>query len=141
MNLRHVGITVTDIEESISFYKEILGFEVVRIMDESGDHIDKFSALSDVRVKTVKMKDKSGGMIELLKYDSHPATANFDEITRIGCSHFALTVKKLDLLVEKILERGYTINCEPQLSPDGRVKLTFCKGPDGVLLELVEELV
>ena len=140
MNLRHVGITVTNIEESISFYEEVLGFEVARVMDESGEHIDKFSALSNVRVKTVKMKDKNGGMIELLKYESHPALANFDDITRIGCSHFALTVKNLDLLVEKIIKRGYTVNCEPQFSPDGNVKLTFCKGPDGVLLELVEEL-
>jgi catechol 2,3-dioxygenase-like lactoylglutathione lyase family enzyme len=140
MNLRHVGITVSDIEEAITFYRDVLGFEVVRIMDESGEHIDKFSALSQVNVRTVKMKDASGGMIELLKYHSHPQQPNCDDITRIGCSHFALTVNNLDLLVEKIVETGYTINCEPQLSPDGRVKLTFCKGPDGVLLELVEEL-
>jgi len=140
MNLRHVGITVSDIEEAITFYRDVLGFEVVRIMDESGEHIDKFSALSQVNVRTVKMKDKTGGMIELLKYHSHPQEPSFDDITRIGCSHFALTVNNLDLLVEKIVETGYTINCEPQLSPDGRVKLTFCKGPDGVLLELVEEL-
>ena len=140
MNVRHIGITVTDIEESISFYRDVLGFEVVRVMEESGQHIDNFSSLSNVRVQTVKMRDEGGGMIELLKYYSHPEVANLDDITRIGCSHLALTVKNLDFLLDKILQRGYTVNCEPQLSPDGNVKLTFCKGPDDVLLELVEEL-
>lgn len=138
--LRHFGITVTNLDESIEFYRDLLGFEVVRIMDEEGEHIDNFSALEGVKVRTVKMKDKTGNMIELLKYHSHPCGANNDSITRIGCSHFALTVKNLDNLLKKIVQKGYNAHCEPQFSPDGKVKLTFCKGPDGVLLELVEEL-
>ena len=141
MILRHFGITVTDIQESIRFYGDLLGFKILRIMDESGDHIDAFSDLKGVRVKTVKMRDPAGGVIELLQYDSHPSAANFDKINRIGCSHFAVTVNNLDSLVAKIEKAGYFLNCQPQLSPDGKVKLTFCNGPDGVLIELVEELV
>jgi catechol 2,3-dioxygenase-like lactoylglutathione lyase family enzyme len=140
MSLRHTGITVTDIDESIEFYRDILGFEIIRIMDESGEHIDNFSALSNVEVTTVKMRDKSGGMLELLKYKSHQRQAEIDDITRIGCSHIALTINNLDLLLDKLDKKGYIINCKPQFSPDGNVKLTFCRGPDGVLLELVEEL-
>ena len=99
MILRHFGITVTNIEKSIEFYRDVLGFEVSRIMDESGNHIDAFSNLKDVKVKTVKMKDSSGGMIELLQYFSHPEKANFDSICRVGCSHFAMTVENLDLVI------------------------------------------
>ena len=140
MSLRHVGITITDVEESLSFYRDILGFKVARVMNESGQHIDNFSNLSGVDVQTIKLKDKNDNMIELLKYHSHPEVANRDEITRIGCSHIALTVSDLDLLLEKINKSGYSANCEPQYSPDGKVKLTFCRGPDGVLIEMVEEL-
>ena len=140
MILRHIGITVTDLEKSLEFYRDILGFQVVRIMDESGAHIDKFSALEGVKVKTVKLKDANGGMLELLQYHSHPKEAERKDITHIGCSHFALTVKNLDLLLDRVLEKGYTINSPPQYSPDGKVKLTFCSGPDGTLIEMVEEL-
>ena len=140
MSFRHVGITITDVEESLLFYRDTLGFEVVRIMNESGEHIDNFSNLQGVDVKTIKLKDKNNNMIELLKYYSHPENANRDEITRIGCSHIALTVEDLDSLLNKIKTLGYTANCEPQFSPDGKVKLTFCRGPDGVLIEMVEEL-
>lgn len=140
MILRHVGITVTDLEESMAFYQEVFGFEVLRIMNESGEHIDKFLALSDVKVKTVKLKDPNGGIIELLKYYSHPNKKENRNVTHIGCSHIALTVENLDLILANIQKRGYNINSEPQYSPDGMVKLTFCQGPDGVWLELVEEL-
>lgn len=140
MILRHFGITVTDVDKSIEFYRDVLGFEIVKVMDESGDHIDAFSDLENVKVKTVKMKDCSGGMVELLQYHSHPESANFDQICRIGCSHFAMTVANLDLTIEKIINKGYSVNCQPQYSPDGNVKLTFAKGPDGVLIELVQEL-
>lgn len=140
MILRHFGITVTDVDKSIEFYRDVLGFEIVKVMDESGDHIDAFSDLKNVKVKTVKMKDSNGGMVELLQYYSHPESANFDQICRIGCSHFAMTVANLDLTIEKIINKGYSVNCQPQYSPDGNVKLTFAKGPDGILIELVEEL-
>jgi len=140
MILRHIGITITDIEESLSFYRDLLGFEVVRIMDESGEHIDNFSSLSDVKVKTIKLKDANNGMIELLYYYSHPKKAEQKDITHIGCSHFALTVEDLDSILEKLKRKNYDINSIPQYSPDGKVKLTFCKGPDGTLIELVQEL-
>jgi catechol 2,3-dioxygenase-like lactoylglutathione lyase family enzyme len=140
MILRHVGITVTSIEESLKFYGDLLGFEVVRIMDESGEHIDNFSALSGVNVRTVKMKDKLNGMVELLQYHSHPKGPEDRDITHIGCSHFALTVDNLDFTLDKMRKNGYIINSESQYSPDGKVKLTFCKDPDGTLIELVEEL-
>ena len=46
MNLRHFGITISNVEESLSFYQDILGLEVVKEMDESGIHIDNFSILN-----------------------------------------------------------------------------------------------
>jgi len=143
MKLRHVGITVTNIEESINFYKSIFGFAVVKDMNEAGEHIDKFSGLKGIDVRTVKMTEEYGGLIELLHYRSHPKTKDENlshDITQIGCSHFALTVEGLLELYEHMKEQGVTVLCEPQRSPDGQVLLTFCKDPDGTLIELVEEL-
>ena len=143
MIVRHVGITVSDLQKSIDFYKDLLGFTMVREMDESGEHIDNFSGIEGVNVRTVKMAGKEGAMIELLYYRSHPEAneENFlENITKIGCSHFALTVSDLSSLYSKLLENKYIVMCEPQYSPDGKVKLTFCRDPDGTLIELVEEL-
>ena len=141
LNIRHTGIVTSNIEKSISFY-ENFGFKIQKDMLESGDYIDNFSDLSGVLVRTVKMSLENGDMIELLNYKSHPEKPDMSrKITQIGCSHIALTVPNLDNLYDKLLEQDVDFNSPPQYSPDGYAKVTFCKDPDGSLVELVEVLV
>ena len=54
-NVRHTGIVVSDIERSIRFYTELLGFKIEKDMLESGTYIDNFSDLVDAEVRTVKI--------------------------------------------------------------------------------------
>ena len=53
---------------------------------------------------------------------------------------FRTTVDNLDETYNRLVEAGVYFNSPPQLSPDGFAKVTFCKDPDGSLIELVEEL-
>ena len=141
LNIRHTGIVVSDAERSIDFYTNLLGFEIKKDMVESGDYIDNFSALKDARVRTVKMTLENQDMVELLWYETHPEKPDMQRpITRIGCSHIAMTVENLDDTYERLISAGVEFNSPPQLSPDGFAKVTFCKDPDGSLIELVEEL-
>ena len=141
LNIRHTGIVVSNLELSKKFYCDLLGFKVQKEMDESGDFINNFSALENVLVTTSKMILENGQMIELLYYKSHPETPDMSrKINQIGCSHIALTVSNLDDLYNKLLENDIYFNSPPQYSPDGKAKVTFCKDPDGSLIELVEEL-
>ena len=139
--LRHVGITVTNIDKALYFYRDILGFEVYKEMQESGEYIDKFSQLNGINVKTIKLKDGHDGAIELLKYDSHPKpnTKNKENtITEVGCSHIAFTIDKLDELCAKLKSNDIEFHCDPVKTPDGYAKVAFCRDPDGTIIELVE---
>jgi glyoxylase I family protein len=143
-SFRHVGITVSDLDRSMYFYQELLGFEVKKVMLENGECIDNFSALEDINVTTVKMIGKNNsGMIELLHYISHPKSGPENPtypLTDVGCSHFALTVDDLDSLYERLVEYGTPFNYPVQTSPDGNVRIAFCRDPDGTLIELVQDL-
>ena len=44
-SLRHTGIVVQDIDNSLTFWTEIMGFNILRKMDESGNYIDKITGL------------------------------------------------------------------------------------------------
>tara|TARA_Y100000034_G_scaffold107696_1_gene137491 strand:+ start:4031 stop:4483 length:453 start_codon:yes stop_codon:yes gene_type:complete len=138
--LRHIGITVRDAEQSLKLYRDYFKFEVVWDQMEEGDFIDSLSGIKNIKVRTVKLKSQEG-MIELLQYFSHPATEhNKDKITRVGCSHFALTVDDLDKTHEDLTNLGLNFLDSPKKSPDNNAKVCFCRDFDGALIELVEEI-
>ena len=140
-DIRHTGIVVVDLEASLSFYRGLLGFQITKQMEETGDCIDNISSLRNVKVTTVKMVSPSGQMIELLKYYSHPVEQKTREICEIGISHIAFTVNDLNIEYERLKNKGIQFNSPPQLSPDGYAKVTFCRAPEGTLIELVEILL
>ena len=139
--IRHTGLVVADLEGALRFWRDLLGFKVEKQMDESGPHIDAMMGLKDVRVTTVKMTAPEGGMIELLHFQSHPdSPAWLGQPNSTGFTHIAMTVVNLDMAVKKLDDAGVLFPAPPQYSPDGTVKVIYCKGPEGVLLELVERL-
>jgi len=142
MRLRHIGITVRDMDRSLYFYKDLLGLVVAKDAHEFGEHIDNFSNLENVNVRTVKLQDVNGMMIELLEYCSpvdNTIDDNFDKpINRVGISHFALTVDDVDGVCKRLTSSGVSFNYAVQNSPDDYAKLTFCSDFEGNLIELVE---
>lgn len=139
--VRHTGIVVSNLEKSLHFYRDILGLKVQRDMLEEGEFIDNISGLKNVKVRTIKMSADDNNLIELLYYESHkrkPRKNN--ELPNIGVSHPAFTVENIDYEYKRLKEKGVKFNCPPQISPDGKAKVTFCYDPDGVSIELVEVL-
>ena len=141
MNLRHVGITVKNLEKSIFFYCNLLGFEIKKQMEEKGNFIDSISGLRNVLVTTVKMKHPdatSEGMIELLNYKSHDTACNRMKINHGGITHFALTVSNIKAIHRKLLNNNIEFTCKPMVSDDNGAIVTFCRDYEGNLIELVE---
>tara|TARA_Y100000004_G_C8953914_1_gene429868 strand:- start:1017 stop:1445 length:429 start_codon:yes stop_codon:yes gene_type:complete len=140
VNLRHVGIVVSDIDKSLILYRDLFELEVIWDRIETGEFINRLSNLNEVTVRTVKLKDSNGGIIELLQYLSHPDKINVDPINRGGCSHIAITVDNILDMQQQLVAHGLKFNWSPQLSDDGNAKVAFCRDNDGVLIEVVEEL-
>jgi catechol 2,3-dioxygenase-like lactoylglutathione lyase family enzyme len=136
--VRHIGIVVNNMENSLKFYQDLLGLKMIKDMDEQGGYINNMLSLDDVQVRTVKLSAGIGNtLIELLDFKSH----NDNEIRNfytIGASHVALTVDNLEDLYKHLSENNIKFNAPPQKSPDGLVKVTFCNDPDGTPIELVE---
>lgn len=139
--LRHVGIVVSNLNKSLHFYKDLLGLRVVRDARESGDCIDRMLQLSKVRVHTIKLScDEGESLIELLYFSSHSQKTRKIYPYSIGFTHVAFLVLDLDKLYKKLKRSRVKFTTPPEISPDDYVKVTFCKDPDGNLVELVELL-
>ena len=139
INLRHAGIVVTDMEEALEFYGEILGLKVVLDVIREGDFFDELLGHSGVRMRLVMLEAADENRIELFQFLSHPKqAAGTGDITSIGCSHVGFSVEDVEKTYKTLLERGYRANCPPILSPDGYGKLIYAHGPDGTIVELVQ---
>ena len=137
--IRHTGLVVADLEQSLKFWCDAMGFVVSRQVEESGPHIDAMMGLKDVRVTTAKLAAPDGNLLELLYFHSHPDKPQWEgKPYSTGFTHIAMTVKDLDETLRLIKQFGASVSAEPQLSPDGQVKVIYATGPEGVLLELVE---
>lgn len=145
-SIRHAGIVVRDVGESLKFYCDILGLSIYkRHTEEPCRFIDNLVGIDNVKLEWVKLVIPKGGLIELLRYHSHPDPDGFKApeafpSNRLGCSHVSLTVDNLSQLYDELIKHGYKCNSEPLRSPDGKVKILYCHDPDGTILELIEDL-
>jgi len=97
-------------------------------------------SLDNVQVRTVKLSaNDNTTLIELLEFQSHNDNGVRNFYT-IGASHVAFTVENIEKLYQDLSKKDIKFNAPPQKSPDGLVKVTFCKDPDGTPIELVEIL-
>ncbi len=122
--IRHTGLVVADLNLALSFWRDLLGFKIDKLMDEFGPHIDAMMGLKNVKVTTVKMSAPQGGVLELLHFKSHPDSKKWHgKPYSTGFTHLALAVENLDECYQKLTGAGFVFPGPPQYSPDGVVKV------------------
>lgn len=137
--IRHVGLVVEDIEKALLFYRDILGFKVYWDKIEEGDFIETISHTPSLKLRTVKMKSADGSVLELLSCNQR-SSLPVKKLYQTGLSHMALTVEDLVSVFSVLKEKGIKFLSVPQVSPDGKAKVSFCRDFEGNFLELVQEL-
>ena len=140
-NIRHTGIVVSSMETSLPFYRDLLGLEVWWNQVEEGSMVEAVTGVPGARIHTVKLKAPDGVSIELLQYLNTPKPVPaLNASNNVGCNHIALQVKDLDGLHRKAVAQGIRFNSAPMMAAGGKAKVTYCRDPEGVVLELVEIL-
>lgn len=144
----HINIVVTDLDRSVAFYTELLGFRLVKEARLEGEWIDRIVGLKGVKGRVAYVVAPAGEpRIELLAYAA-PIGANPPEnkqANTVGLRHIALQVDKIAAMTVKLREAGVTVFSDPVKVPHGVVKhdagektLVYFLDPDGVILELAE---
>jgi catechol 2,3-dioxygenase-like lactoylglutathione lyase family enzyme len=139
---RHVGIVVKDLAKTTNFWTNLIGFKIHIDAKEISPYIDELLGIQNPGLRTVKLIDEKGFVIELLEFSNFPAKDSWEgNLATTGLTHIALTVSDLKTLTVKLKENGYELISDIKNSPNGAVKVIFVKGPEGLMLELVEQLV
>ena len=138
---RHVGIVVNDLEKSIHFWRELIGFKVVSDNIEPSPYIEELLSLNATNLRTMKFSDNNGFIVELLKFASPSNSPVWQgDLSTTGLTHIALTVENVEQIVNKLNDFSYTSLSKIMKSPNGQAKVVFINGPENLKLELVEVL-
>jgi catechol 2,3-dioxygenase-like lactoylglutathione lyase family enzyme len=141
IKIRHIGIVTKNLKHSLDFWVKILGFKVKKTLNESGELIDKIIGYRNVRVKTLKLTDSYGHLIEILYFFNSPKSKKISiKPYTNGYTHISLTVKDIHSIYKILKRKRIIFNSLPKQSADRKVLMTYCKTPEGGFLELVQEL-
>lgn len=132
---------VNDLEKTKNFWINTLGFNPHVTVVEQSPYIDELLSIKDPGLTTVKLIDSNGFIIELLKFENYQVNNSWSgDLKTIGLTHIALTVDNLELLVDNLNKQNYPILSEIKTSPNNKVKVVFVRGPERIMLELVQEM-
>jgi catechol 2,3-dioxygenase-like lactoylglutathione lyase family enzyme len=135
----HVGVCVSDLERSIGFYRDLLGFRHLSEIRVAGEPSDTLLSLRGVDLRAVYL-ERDGLRIELLGFASPkanrpPARAMND----LGLTHVSIRVSDLAALVEELRARGVTVVDTTRIDiPAFGAAAVMIEDPDGLKIELVQ---
>jgi methylmalonyl-CoA/ethylmalonyl-CoA epimerase len=127
----HVGIAVTDLEEGIALWRDLLGLELERTEEVPREN---------VRVAFLKL-DRRGavGHVELLApLSDEGAIAKFIAKRGPGLHHIAVAAENLETLLERCRAAGITLLDETPRGGAGGKQIAFLhpRSGGGVLIEV-----
>jgi catechol 2,3-dioxygenase-like lactoylglutathione lyase family enzyme len=141
--LQHTGFTVSDLERSIAFYRDVLGFEVFAEGERQGGYFAAIVGYPDTHVRMALVRPPgSSHHIELFQYLSpEPRTVDL-EPRLVGATHVCLIVDDLPALYERLRAAGVDDFFTPPVEVDRGINAggfaLYLRDPDGIILELFQ---
>ena len=138
----HVGICVSDMERSLRFWRDGLGFEILKEFEFRGSSWKRVIEVDDLDLQT-KIMRRDHMTLELMEFakPGHVGSKDRTPMNRLGFTHLAIWVSDVDAAAKLVAEYGGTVIEETRTSFD-HPKLTgrwvICTDPDGVRVELIE---
>jgi catechol 2,3-dioxygenase-like lactoylglutathione lyase family enzyme len=139
--LDHVGIVVDDLAAATEFFVE-LGLEPRGGALVEGGWVDRVVGLDGVRSELVMLRTPDGqGRVELAKFHSPPSHGGDRQApaNATGIRHVAFVVEDIDDAVDRLRARGAELVGELERYEDS-YRLCYVRGPEGIIVELAEEI-
>lgn len=139
LRLTHVGICVSDLERSLRFYRDLLGFAYEHDLEVAGEPTDTLLRLRGVELKAVYLV-RDGVRIELLRFASPPAPPPRERaMHERGLTHLSFRVADLGATLAALRAAGERVLEETVVQfPEFQAGAAFVTDPDGQLIELVQ---
>jgi lactoylglutathione lyase len=140
LRVSHVGLCVADLEGSLRFWRDGLGFRERSRLDVAGAEADTLLELRGVELRAVYL-ERDGLRLELLHFAAPGACdrAGVRPMNQPGLTHLSLRVDDLDGALARLAGCGGRVLDATRVAiPAARTRAAFVADPDGTRVELVE---
>lgn len=138
----HTGITVTNLERSLAFWRDVLGFELSHRAHQTGELACEITGVAGAEILIAVLKTPTGHKIELLEYLAPPDRKHVNpRPCDVGSVHVALTVDDLDAVLSAIVPFGWKAAGQPQTlqsGPNAGKRVVYARDPDGTTIEFMQ---
>jgi catechol 2,3-dioxygenase-like lactoylglutathione lyase family enzyme len=140
--LHHTGYTVSDLDRSLAFYRDLLGCEVVATQEKQGGYLAAIVGYPDAHVRMAHLRaPESDHIIELFQYLAPTPGRSRLEPRNVGTAHMCFIVADLRATYERLLAAGVEFFSPPVEVDTGINKgglALYLHDPDGIPMELFQ---
>jgi catechol 2,3-dioxygenase-like lactoylglutathione lyase family enzyme len=140
--VHHHGISVTDLDRAVEFYRDVLGLELLDQYTLSDDALSTAIGSEQITGHFAQLGGETA-RVELIEYESEEeenGTSTSDthgrDVYDTGAKHLGLRTDDIESVYADLPDDVETIS-EPQTTGSG-TRICFLRDPDGNAVELLE---
>jgi len=141
LNTNHTSFTVSDVERSAAFYRDLLGFKLLSLAERPREFAEIATGIPGAHLKVAYLEVPGGHRLELIQYLSPPGVKLDTRTHNVGSAHLALNVDDLRRMYSELKAKGIRFKGEPIEVPAGPNKgnlMVYMLDPDDCTLELIQ---
>ncbi|MXV62221.1 VOC family protein [Natronorubrum sp. JWXQ-INN-674] len=135
LSAHHVGITVRDLEETLPFYRDVLGLSVADRFSVGGEAFAEGVGVEGASAEFAHL-EADGIRVELVEYDPEARGSPAAGLNQPGATHVGLAVDDIEAFYADLPESVSTIS-EPRTTESG-TSILFLRDPEANLVEVLE---
>jgi catechol 2,3-dioxygenase-like lactoylglutathione lyase family enzyme len=136
----HAGLTVSDLERSLNFWRDGLGLEVLLMQEKRGGYIEAITGEPGASVRQAHLQDPGSRVrVELLQYLAPPGRPHEPRPRDPGTGHVGFVCSDLAGLLDRLIAHGGKPVSAPVLVDTGAnagLLAVYVRDPDGHIVEL-----
>lgn len=144
--IHHTGLTVSDLERSLIFWRDGLGLEVVMQQEKAGGYLETVVGESGAHVAMAHLvfPGTEGPRVELFQYLSPVGESRRLRPPDIGFAHICVLCDEIDPLLQRLQAAGGTAVSEivdVDTGANAGSRCVYVRDPDGHTVELFQTAI
>ena len=144
----HVGLTVSDLERSIAFYRDVLGLEFQGEIFMEGEETDKMFRRVNCKARVAYLngsKAVEAPPVELIQFVNNEVKKVPSDLFTASISEVCFYTDDIDSAYKHLVDNNVECLCEPQYfdfraDGFGESRAFYFRDPDGIILEMMQQL-